>query len=217
MSDPIFDLKAEVRTDLGKGASRRLRRLKDYMPAIIYGADKDPLSIMINHNSMLHALEHEAFYNHILTIHIDNKKEEVVLKDLQRHPAKRRILHADFQRIKAGEKIHMHIPLHFTGEDIAPGVKVGGGMVSHNLTEVEVTCLPNDLPEFIEVNLSNLELEDIIHLSDLKLPKGVELVALSHGDNEHNQAVAAIHKTRGAKLEEEGETQTSGTTEETNA
>ena len=191
-----FNLTAEVRSDLGKGASRRLRR-EGKVPAVLYGGGKDPVSLAMDHDDLFHHLEHEAFYSHILSINVDGRKEKVVLKDLQRHPAKPFLLHADFLRVSEKEKIRMHVPLHFLGEDEAPGVKIGGGMVTHNMTEVEVSCLPKDLPEYLEVDLSTVELEQSVHLSDIAVPEGVELVELSYG-KEHDQAVAAIHKTRGA-------------------
>jgi large subunit ribosomal protein L25 len=205
MSKVDFTLSAEVRTDLGKGASRRLRHA-DRVPAIVYGGNKEPMNISLEHLKLIHSLENEAFYSHILTINIDGKKEKTVLKDLQRHPAKPVILHADFLRVSDTEKLKMHVPLHFINEDKAPGVKVGG-VVTHNITEVEVLCLPKDLPEFLEIDLAGVDMEQILHLTDIKLPNGVELVELSHGEG-HNQAVAAIHKTRGsveASVEGEGE------------
>ena len=205
MSSVDFNINAEVRDDLGKGASRRLRR-QGKIPAVVYGAGKDAQSLTLDHADFAHHLEHEAFYSHILTLTVDGKGEQVVLKDLQRHPAKPFINHADFLRVSAKEKLRMSVPLHFLGEDVAPGVKIGGGMVSHNITEVEVSCLPKDLPEYLEVDMSEVELEQSVHLSDIPLPKGVELVELSHGA-EHDQAVAAIHKTRGSMEEVEETTE----------
>ena len=200
MSNVDFILRAEVRTDLGKGASRRLRH-ENKVPAIIYGAGKEPMGITLDHDKLAHNLENEAFYSHILTIDVAGKKEKAVLKDLQRHPAKPVLLHADFLRVSESEKLKMHVPLHFINEDQAPGAKIGG-VVTHNLTEVEVLCLPKDLPEYLEVDLTGVEMEQILHLTDIKLPKGVELVELTHGEG-HNQAVAAIHKTRASKDAEE--------------
>jgi large subunit ribosomal protein L25 len=201
MSNIDFNITAEVRSDLGKGASRRLRH-EGKVPAVIYGGDKEPVSLTLDHNDLYHHLENEAFYSHILNIDVAGSKEKAVLKDLQRHPAKPIILHADFMRVSEKDKLKMHVPLHFTNEELAPGVKIGG-VVTHNITEVEVQCLPKDLPEFLEVDLSGLEIEQILHLTDIKLPKGVELVELLHGE-EHNQAIAAIHKTRASKEAEEG-------------
>jgi large subunit ribosomal protein L25 len=201
MSNIDFNITAEVRSDLGKGASRRLRH-EGKVPAVIYGGDKEPVSLTLDHNDLYHHLENEAFYSHILNIDVAGSKEKAVLKDLQRHPAKPIILHADFMRVSEKDKLKMHVPLHFTNEELAPGVKIGG-VVTHNITEVEVQCLPKDLPEFLEVDLSGLEIEQILHLTDIKLPKGVELVELLHGE-EHNQAIAAIHKTRASKEAVEG-------------
>jgi large subunit ribosomal protein L25 len=201
MSNIDFNITAEVRSDLGKGASRRLRH-EGKVPAVIYGGDKEPVSLTLDHNDLYHHLENEAFYSHILNIDVAGSKEKAVLKDLQRHPAKPIILHADFMRVSEKDKLKMHVPLHFINEELAPGVKIGG-VVTHNITEVEVQCLPKDLPEFLEVDLSGLEIEQILHLTDIKLPKGVELVELLHGE-EHNQAIAAIHKTRASKEAVEG-------------
>jgi large subunit ribosomal protein L25 len=196
MSSVDFSLTAESRADVGKGASRRLRKTGK-VPAVIYGGNKPAQSILVEHNSLFHHLEHEAFYSHILDITIDGVKEQCVLKDLQRHPAKQLLWHADFMRVSASESLRMMVPLHFVGGDLAPGVKIGSGMVTHNITEVEVSCLPQHLPEYLEVDLSNMELDQTLHLSDIKLPEGVTLVELAHGA-EHDQPIAAIHKSRGA-------------------
>ena len=182
-------LEAESRTDIGKGASRRLRR-DDKVPAIIYGAHAAPQNVSLEHNKINRALENEAFYTKILTLNIDGKPEKVVLKSLQRHPYKPRIAHVDFQRISATEKIIMRIPLHFVGSDVAPGVKQAGGIVSHLMSQVEVRCLPADLPEFIEVDLSKLELNQTVHLSNLALPKNVEIISLAHKED---KPVATIY------------------------
>ncbi len=207
-----FVLTAELRTEQGKGASRRLRRT-GRVPAILYGAGKEPVPLSVNHNELLRHLENEAFYSHILTIDVGGKKEQAVLKDLQRHPAKPFILHLDLMRVSAGEKIRVNVPLHFVGEDVAPGVKIGGGIVNHAITEVEISCLPKDLPEYIEVDLSRLELGESLHLSDLQLPPGVELVQLLQGE-EHDVAVATIQATRGSAAAESGE-EAGGAEEET--
>jgi len=188
-----FELDAEVRTDMGKGASRRLRHANK-IPAIMYGGG-DPVSLTLEHNKIMHALENEAFYSHILTINIDGKPEKAVLRDLQRHPAKPTILHADFQRVNMKEKLHMHVPLHFINEDIAPGVKDEGGLIQHNVVEVEVSCLPTDLPEYIEVDVAELTMGNSLHLSDIKVADGVELVQLAHGES-HDLPVVSIHKPR---------------------
>lgn len=193
-----FVIVASARGDLGKGASRRLRHAGK-VPGIVYGSGKNPAAITADHNTIYRALQNEAFYSRILTLDIDGKQEKVILRDLQRHPFKPRILHMDLQRISATEKLTMRIPLHFKGGDVAPGVKLGGGLVSHLMPEVEVRCLPADLPEFIEVDLSALELNQAVHLSELKLGKGVELVELLHGED---KPVATVYIPR-AQVEEE--------------
>lgn len=204
----IFELEAELRAERGKGASRRLRRLQGEIPAIVYGANKPPVAIRLVHKDIAKALENKAFYSHILTVHIkDHHKEQVVLKDLQRHHFKKAIYHVDFQRVSATEEMNLHVPLKFVGESTCAGVKAGG-MVNHHLMDVEVRCLASLLPESIEVDLSQMNLDQILHLSDLKLPKGVTLVALSHGNvADHDQAVVSIHLTRSA-LEPEASTET---------
>ena len=195
-----FSLEAEIRTDLGKGASRRLRHTEKF-PAVVYGAGKDPVSLTLDHKKFMHSLENEAFYSHILTLNVGGKEEQVVLKDLQRHPAKIAVLHADFLRVSANEKLHMNVPLHFINADECPGAKEGG-LVTHSMTDVEVACLPKDLPEFLEVDCSTLELDHSLHMSDITLPAGVEVVELSHGEG-HDQPIAACHMTRGAQDEDE--------------
>lgn len=200
MGNVNFTLDATVRTDMRKGASRRLRRANQ-VPGILYGGHAEPLALATGHNELIHKLEHEAFYSHILTINIDGKTEQAVLKDLQRHPYKPVIMHFDLQRVVAGEKIHMHVPLHFINEETSLGVKEGG-VISHTVTSVDVSCLPKDLPEYIEVDLGKLKIGDSIHLSDLVLPAGVELIELSHGP-EHDQAVAHVFAPRVGGAEEE--------------
>jgi len=188
-----FALNAEVRSDLGKGASRRLRRNASLVPAVIYGGEKAPQSISLLAKDLAKLLENEAAFSHVLSLNVAGAKESVVIKALQRHPAKGFVLHADFQRVVAGQKLSAHVPLHFINEATSVGVKQQGGEVSHPLNEVEVSCLPKDLPEFIEVDLAAVEVGQNLHLSDLKLPKGVELVALAHGND---LAVANIHASR---------------------
>ncbi|MEM6818564.1 MAG: 50S ribosomal protein L25/general stress protein Ctc [Pseudomonadota bacterium] len=195
MTDKI-DLVAEFREDQGKGASRRLRK-EGKVPAILYGAGRQPRSISLQHNKLQRALEDESFYSSVLNIMVGDKSQEAILKDLQRHPAKNQILHVDLQRIVAGEAIRMSVPLHFTGEDVAPGVKLQGGVVAHLINEVEVVCLPKDLPEYIEVDVSELDIDSIVHLSDIKLPKGVEVPQLAQG-SDYDQPVVSISKPRAA-------------------
>jgi large subunit ribosomal protein L25 len=194
-----FVINAEKREDQGKGASRRLRR-DGLVPGIVYGGGKEPVAINVRQNELAKSLEQEAFYSQILTLNLGKETEQVVLRDLQRHPAKPMVLHLDLQRINANETLHAHIPLHFINEEACVGVKQGGGSISHVIIEVEVSCLPKDLPEFIEVDVLDLNLGDTLHLSDLKLPEGVELVELAH---EHDNAVVTVHKLRAASEVEE--------------
>ena len=189
-----FELSAESRNDMGKGASRRLRRTGK-VPAIIYGGDSEPQALSLVHNELMHRLQDEAFYSHILTVTIDGKPVQAVLRDLQRHPARPVILHADLQRVSANEKMHLRVPLHFIGADVSPGVKTAGGLFIHELNEVDVECLPANLPEFIEVDVSAMNVGDHLHLSDLKLPAGVDLVELHRGEG-HDLAVAHIEPPR---------------------
>ena len=188
-----FALNAEVRSDLGKGASRRLRRNESLVPAVIYGGEKPAQSISLLAKDLAKLLENEAAFSHVLSLDVAGTKENVLIKALQRHPAKGFVLHADFQRVVAGQKLTAHVPLHFINEATAVGVKQQGGEVTHTISEVEVSSQPQDLPEFIEVDLAKVEVGQIVHLSDIKLPKGVELVALAHGND---LAVANIHASR---------------------
>ena len=189
-----FELNAEPREDVGKGASRRLRK-SGRLPGIVYGTEKQAEMISLVHDDVLHQLEHEAFYSHILTLNVGDTSERVVLKDLQRHPYKPSLMHIDFLRIKEDEKLTMRVPLHFTNETKSVGVKTGGGVVSHIMTDLEVSCLPKDLPEYIEVDLLEVNLGETVHLGDLKLPDGVEIYALQHG-GDPAQPVASIHLPR---------------------
>ncbi len=196
-----FTLAATTRNDLGKGASRRLRRNEARIPGILYGADAAPVTIAVGLKELCKALENEAFYSHVLTIELDGKPVKAVLKDLQRHPAKSVPTHADFLRVDETHKIHMHVPVHFINEDKCVGVKAQGGVISHQLVEVVVSCLAKDLPEYLEVDMANVALGQTIHLSDLALPAGVSLVELSHGP-EHDQPVVNVHAPRGGSSEE---------------
>ncbi|APZ42919.1 50S ribosomal protein L25/general stress protein Ctc [Acidihalobacter ferrooxydans] len=202
--DTSFEVIAEKRDDQGKGASRRLRRA-GRVPGIIYGGSGESAPISVLAHVLNKHLENEAFYSHILTVQLDGKRERVVLRDLQRHPSHPTILHFDLQRVSEDQAIHVRVPLHFLNEETAPGVKQSGGLVSRQLNEVEVSCLPKDLPEAIEVDLGALEMNESIHLSDLKLPAGVTLVELSYGE-EHDQPVVAIHAPRvAAETDDEAE------------
>ena len=199
-----FKLEAVLRDDSGKGASRRLRREQGLIPAIVYGNNKSPISITLSHNELIKHLEHEAFYSHIISLDIDGSEEQVILKDLQRHPAKPIVLHADFLRVSKTQKFVTRVPLHFINEATSIGVKSQGGVVSHSVTDLEITCLPADLPEFIEVDLANVEVGQTVHISDLVLPKGVESVALSHG-TDHDLPIASINKPKGSSADEEAD------------
>ena len=201
MTTAIFELDGELRTDLGKGASRRLRRTQDQIPAIIYGGDEAPTPITLDHKKVLHAIENEAFYSHILTLKINKKSVKAVLKDLHRHPHKRAVLHMDFQRVKSSDVITMRIPLHFIGEDQCPGVKEGG-IIARQLIDIEIRCKASDLPEFVEIDLSNTQLDQVIHLSDITLPKGVEIPALAY-DGDHDYPVVAVNIPRAVQADED--------------
>lgn len=201
-----FVIEAFPRGDQGRGASRRLRREERKIPAIVYGGNKEATPIAIWHNELKKALENEAFFSHVLTIELDGKKESVILKDLQRHPYKPLLTHADFLRVDKDHEIHVNVPLHFINEESAPAIKLQGGVANHQITEVEVICLPQNLPEFIEVDMAEVDMDKVVHLSDLKLPEGVRVAALLQGED-HDLPVVAIHKPRGAKVDdtEEGE------------
>jgi large subunit ribosomal protein L25 len=184
-----FILNVVPRADEGKGASRRLRHTGE-VPAVIYGGNSAPQSLSTNHNELLQHLGHEAFYSHILTVQFADHSEQAVLKAVQRHPAKPRILHLDLQRVVADRPLRMKVPLHFVGQDVAPGVKTGGGNIEHHVNEVLVECLPANLPEYIAVDCSGLNIADTVHLSNLTLPEGVVLVALKHKDD---ASVLVVH------------------------
>jgi len=203
MSDKI-ELVAEHRTDLGKGASRRLRK-SGLIPAIIYGADAEPVAITLEHDKFLHSLENEAIYTQIISLKVGkDKKEDVILRDLQRHPFKNRVLHADFQRIDKKKMLHVTVPVHFINEETCYGVKMQGGLLNRLVNEIEIVCLPGNLPEYLELDVADLKLDESLHLSDIKLPEGVQIVALTHGED-HDTGVAAVHKTRDSKADVESE------------
>ncbi|MFI4922196.1 MAG: 50S ribosomal protein L25/general stress protein Ctc [Burkholderiales bacterium] len=177
-----MEVTATSRTLQGTGASRRLRRA-GRVPGILYGGKQQAQTIELDHNALYHLLKLEAFHASILNMNLDGKKQQVLLRELHMHPFKMQVMHVDFQRVAKDKKIYIKVPLHFINADLAPGVKVDGGIVSHVMNEVEVSCLPADLPEFIEVDLANLKIGDSVHLADLKFPKGVESVALVRGNN----------------------------------
>ncbi len=212
MSVENFVVDAQPRADEGKGASRRLRRTGN-VPAVIYGGGKDPQSISLQHNVMMQHVEHEAFFSHILTVNVAGSAEKAILKDVQWHPYKPAIAHMDFLRVDENTIIKVHVPIHFVGEDVAPGAKAGG-LVTHQLTAIEVSCPAGKLPEYLEADVSALDLGDSLHLSDIKLPEGVTILELSHGE-EHDLPVAAIVVTRGgAAGEDEAEAEAEVVAEE---
>ena len=177
-----IEISAKKRTLQGKGASRRLRG-SGTVPGIIYGGEGSAQAIELDHNNLYHKLKLEAFHASILSMDVEGRKEPVLLRDLQMHPFKLQVLHIDFQRVDQRKKIHMKVPLHFINADVAPGVKLSGGIVSHVLTELDVSCLPKDLPEFITVDLTDLAAGNTVHLSNLQLPPGVEIPSLAKGDD----------------------------------
>jgi len=204
MSEANFKLDASVRTDLGKGASRRLRR-EDKLPGIIYGGEEAPVSITLDHNKVNNSADFEAFYSHVLEINLDGKVVEVLVKDMQRHPFKPKITHIDFQRVIAGQDVHTNVPLHFVNEEKSAAVKAGG-IAEHHVTEIEVTCLPKNLPELIEVDMAGVEMGQTLHLSDLTLPAGVSSVELAKNDEAHDLAVVTVKPApKAADAEEDGE------------
>jgi len=190
MSIEINAVKRDVK---GTGASRRLRRAGT-VPGVVYGAGKAAVNLEVNHKELFLQFRHESFHASILSLNLDGKKEDVLLRDFQMHPVRNTIQHIDFQRVSATEKIHVKVPFHFINGETAPGVKLGGGIVAHIMTEAEVSCFPKDLPEFLEVDLGALEIGNSVHLSQITLATGVEFVQLAHGND---AAVAAIAKTRG--------------------
>ncbi len=203
-SEAEFTLEAQTRQDVGKGASRRLRRQKR-VPAVIYGGQKEARSLTLSHDEIWRKLQSEAFFSHVLTINVQGgKKEKAILRDLQRHPFKQQIQHVDFQRVVAGQEIHIQVPLHFLNEEESVGVRMHGGEISHLQTEVDVYCDPEHLPEYIEVDLSNLDIGDVVHLSDLHVPQGVRIVALTHGED-YDAGVASCHQPRVTAVEEAAE------------
>lgn len=200
-----YELNVSVRKDLGKGASRRLRRLNNTIPAVIYGGNKEPQSISILHKEIAHAVENESFFSHIITLNVDSNPEQVIIKALQRHPARPIIMHADFQRVLADEIIHVEVPIHFLNADKCVGVKTGHGNIIHNMTEVEVACLPKDLPEFLEIDMLNVDVGDSVHISDIVFPAGVTSVALAHGGEDGDLSVATVLLPKGPSVDEETE------------
>ncbi|MCR9262255.1 MAG: 50S ribosomal protein L25/general stress protein Ctc [Pseudomonadaceae bacterium] len=205
MSD-VLELTAELRTDVGKGASRRLRRAGQRVPAIIYGGEESPQKLTLAVNQLVKVMEQETFYSQILNVVVDGQPTKAVVRDLQRDPASNKVHHVDFQRIDMNKVMIATVPIHFMNEDICVGVKMSGGSILHNMTDVEISCLPTDLPESIEVDMKDVDVGFSIHLSGLALPPGVTLTAFAHGgdDEDHDIQVVSVEVLRGAEeLEDE--------------
>jgi large subunit ribosomal protein L25 len=197
-----FELNAEFRETQGKGASRRLRRANK-VPAILYGGHREPRALALDHTKLLLMLDNERFYSTIINLKVGDVSQAAVLRDVQRHPARNAVLHVDLLRVLEDEKIRITIPLHFKGDGAAPGVKKGG-VVSHLRNDIEVSCLPKDLPEFVEVDVSHMDINELLHLSDLKLPAGVEILELSHG---RNSPIVSVHHARAEEVDQPTEEQ----------
>ncbi|MFT7688731.1 MAG: large subunit ribosomal protein L25 [Candidatus Azotimanducaceae bacterium] len=197
-----FELVAELRTDLGKGASRRLRRNASLVPGILYGAGKDPVSLSIRENVINKACENEAFFAHIIKLTVNGTEDNAIIKDLQRHPSNGRIMHADFLRVQMDQQIQVDVPLHFLNEEECVGVKQEGGMVSHVMTSLHISCLPGDLPEYIEVDVLEMVLGTTLHMSELTMPSGVTIPELAHGED-HDQVVVSVTTTRATKEDDD--------------
>lgn len=180
---------AFARKEQGSGASRRLR-IAGQTPGIIYGGAAAPVTIALDHNALYHALKKETFHSSILDLEMDGKSQQVLLRDFQMHAFKQLVMHVDFQRVDASQKIHVKVPLHFVNADISPAVKLHAGIISHVLSDLDITCLPKDLPEFVQVDLAAIDIGHSIHLSDLKLPEGVS--AITHGHDNPTVATASI-------------------------
>jgi large subunit ribosomal protein L25 len=193
-----FQVGADARHDQGKGASRRLRRAGK-VPAVLYGGDGEPRNITLDHQQLLTMIDNEKFYSSIISVNVDAEGQPAIVRDVQMHPAKNAVVHVDLQRVLENEKLKIHLPIHFKGEAVAPGVKTQGGIVSHLIQDIEVSCLPKDLPEFLELDLSGMNLNDTLHLSDVPLPAGVTVPELAH----RNPVVVSVHSPRVAEPEPE--------------
>ena len=203
MPQPI-ELNASPRTELGTGASRRLRRQGENLPGIIYGGDGAPQPVTLSANELTKAMQQEAFLSQIVNVRVDGTEQQALVRDLQLHPVNEKVLHVDFLRVDADRPIQTNVPLHFVNEAKCVGVRTGGGSIAHNLVDVEVSCLPKDLPEFIEVDLAALEVGQALHLSDLSVPEGVTVVALGYGED-HDIPVVSVQPPRGGTAEAEDE------------
>ena len=201
MANPIT-VRAEFRPDVGKAATRRLRRLTGKVPGILYGGDRDPQPLTLEQRDLARVMQDEAFFSQVLELKVGDVGQQAVLRDLQRHPANDKVIHVDFMRVRDDAMLSMRVPLHFLGEDHCVGVRQGGGSLSHNLIEVEIASLPADLPEYIEVDVTNLEVGTSVHLSDISLPPGVTLVALGQGQD-HDLPVVSVIPPRGGSGDEE--------------
>lgn len=202
-----YKIPAVLRDDSGKGASRRLRRT-GMVPAVVYGGERKPANIQLEHKFLLRVLDEEAFYTSILELVVDEKtKQKVVVRDLQRHPFKLQVMHVDFQRILDDQELRLNVPLHFLNEEISEAGKTSGVVISHQMTDVEITCLPKDLPEYIEVDLAELKDGDIVKLSDLKVPAGVEIPALAQGEDHDGVVISTGHVGGSASEDEEASTE----------
>lgn len=204
MSQPI-ELEAEPRTDVGKGASRRLRRLTEMVPGIIYGGDTEPGSLTFKYNELANAMQQESFFSQIIDIKMDGTIQQAVVRDVQRHPANDRVQHIDFLRISADRLLEVNIPIHFINEDICVGVRTQGGQISHNMSEVEISCLPGNLPAYLEVDMAAVEIGGAVHLSDIMLPEGVTILALQHDDDAQIGSVEEVREMEEELEPEEGE------------
>lgn len=196
----VFEFVAENRGLLGKTAARAERR-NGNVPAVVYGGEAEPQSIVLEHTEIIKHLEHEAVYSHVLDLKIDGKTEKAILKGIQRHPAKSQIMHMDFMRVDETQALKVHVPLHFINEDTCLGVKAGG-VVTHSMVDVEISCLPAKLPEYIEVDLAEINIGEAVHLTDIKIPEGVDILVLAQ-EGDHNLVVAQVMKTKIVVEEEE--------------
>lgn len=195
----VFEFLAESRSESGKSGAKAIRR-GGKVPAVIYGRNSDPVMLTLDHNDVIKRLQHEAVYSHILGVTVDGKAEKAILKDVQRHPSKVQIMHMDFLRVSETEKIRVHVPVHCVGEDVSVGVKKGG-VVTHNLVDIEVSCLPSDLPEYLEADITNVDVGESVHLSDIVIPSGVEVISLMHGEG-HDLPIASIAAAKGPAEDE---------------
>ena len=197
-------IEAEVRNDAGTGSSRRLRRTQDKVPGVLYGADQPTMQIAVDYRGVARAMQEEAFFSQILELSLNGQDERVVLRDIQRNPSTDRVVHMDFLRIREDRELHVSVPIHYLNEENCEGVRNQGGLVSRSLTEIEISCLPRDLPEFIEIDLEHMDIGDSVHLSEIDFPEGVTAVALTQGEDRDLQVVS-VHLPRGVLEEEEEE------------